>query len=325
MRVTDHHDLGGRLAGRIDRSERTPVFWEKRLEAMRDCLARRSCPVMRVDEMRRGIEELEPDLYDDLDFYKRKTLAIRNVLVEKGVLGADDLERRATELRCGREKDLVVAANLPDPRADGHAHDHRDDYRIDEFELISEAMIGALVDHGLLSAEALRAGVERAEMAGTAVGARIVARAWLDPSFKGRLRANGKTAMAEMGIEALETQIIVVENSPSLHNLVVCTLCSCYPRSILGSPPSWYVGKAYRARAVREPRAVLAEFGTLVADDVDVHVHDSNADMRYMVLPMRPSGTADWPEAKLIRLVTRDSLIGVTRARPPDQLDGNAE
>lgn len=185
--------------------------------------------------------------------------------------------------------------------------------------------IGTLIDQGLLSAKALRAGIERAETAGTAVGARIVARAWLDPSFKARLLANGKAAIAEIGDEPLETQIVVVENTPRCHNLVVCTLCSCYPRSILGSPPSWYVGKAYRARAVREPRAVLAEFGTVVADDVDVHVHDSNADMRYMVLPMRSAGTAGWPEAKLIRLVTRDSLIGVTRARSPDELNGNAE
>jgi nitrile hydratase len=296
------------------------------MEAMRDCLARRSPVVMHVDEMRRGIEELSPEAYAALDFYQRKTLAIRNVLVGKGVLDAAELAAAIAWLRREREKDLVAARGLPEHRAHdqdhdhGHGHDHdegHDQPAIDEYELLSEAMIQGLVARGLLVPGDLRAGIERAEMAGPALGADIVARAWVDSAFRQALLDDGKAAMASLGIEALEARIIVVENTAAIHNLVVCTLCSCYPRSILGSAPAWYVGKAYRARAVREPRLVLAEFGTIIPDDVVVRVHDSTANMRYMVLPRRPAGTEGWREERLKRLVTRDSMIGVCHALDP--------
>ncbi|MBE0528272.1 MAG: nitrile hydratase subunit alpha, partial [Thermoleophilia bacterium] len=246
--------IGGTPAGPVERVERPATHWQKRMEAMRDCLARRSPVVMHVDEMRRGIEELSPEAYAALDFYQRKTLAIRNVLVEKGVLDAAELAAAIGWLRREREKDLVAARGLPEHRAHGHDHGHdHDDGReppaIDEYELVSEAMIQGLVARGLLVPADLRAGIERAEMAGPALGADIVARAWVDPAFRQALLADGKAAMASLGIDALEARIIVVENTAAVHNLVVCTLCSCYPRSILGSAPAWYVGKAYRARA----------------------------------------------------------------------------
>ncbi|MEO5695057.1 MAG: nitrile hydratase subunit alpha [Usitatibacter sp.] len=332
--MTGHHDVGGHPAGPVERLEAVPSHWQKRLEAMRDCLARRTPAVMHVDEMRRGIEELDSALYAELDFYQRKTLAIRNVLVERGVLEAAELEAAIDWLRREREKDRVVARELPEHRAQGHDHDHdhdhdsrdADDLRgdavsgtaaVDAYELLSEAMIQGLVARGLLVPGELRAGVERAETAGPALGARIVARAWIDGQFKAALLADGRAAMALIGIEALEAQIIVVENTPQVHNLVVCTLCSCYPRSILGSAPAWYVGKQYRARAVREPRRVLEEFGLVLDQAVQLRVHDSTANMRYLVLPQRPDGTRDWPAGRLEALVTRDSLIGVARALDP--------
>jgi nitrile hydratase len=146
-------------------------------------------------------------------------------------------------------------------------------------------------------------------------GARVVARAWMDPSFKARLLEDGRAACSELGFAIKEAQIVVLENTPELHNLVVCTLCSCYPRSLLGQPPWWYISKAYRARAVREPRAVLAEFSFPLPESVKVRVHDSNADMRYLVLPLRPTGTEDWDEVSLARCVSRDALIGAAPAR----------
>lgn len=327
--MSGHHDLGGRPAGPVERVEAPPNHWQKRMEAMRDCLARRSTPVMHVDEMRRGVEELAAAQYAALDSYQRKTVAIREVLLAKGVLDRAELESAIGWLRREKEKDLEAARQLPEHRAAGHEdhdHDHgeHEPEAIDEYELVSEAMIQGLVARGYLLPGELRAGIERAEAAGPALGAAIVARAWVDREFRSSLLADGKAAMGALGIEALEAQVVVVENTRAVHNLVVCTLCSCYPRSILGSPPAWYVGKAYRARAVREPRKVLAEFGLALGDEVVVRVHDSTANMRYLVVPMRPESTGDWPEERLKRLVTRDSMIGVARALEPREIDATA-
>jgi hypothetical protein len=140
----------------------------------------------------------------------------------------------------------------------------------------------------------------------------VVARAWIDPDFRARLLANGRIACEELGISFYDdTQLIVLENTAAVHNLIVCTLCSCYPRPVLGLPPDWYKLKPYRARAVSEPRAVLAEFGTHIPDDVEVRVSDSTALVRYLVLPRRPDGTEGYSEEQLAGLVTRDAMIGV--------------
>lgn len=163
---------------------------------------------------------------------------------------------------------------------------------------------------GLISAGEVRLEIEKLEAPGVHLGAKIVARAWTDAAFRDRLLSNGKDGAAELGIRVGEAQLAIVENTPEVHNLVVCTLCSCYPRSILGQPPSWYLSTAYRARAVREPRAVLQEFGLEVPREQRIDVHDSNADLRYLVLPRRPAGTADLSEEELAALVTRDSLVG---------------
>ena len=208
--------------------------------------------------------------------------------------------------------------------ADGHTHAilrWSDDsaHDIDEtarYPLMTEAIRQILVEKGLISADTIRRLIEQMDARSDVTGGTIVARAWVDPAFKERLLANGKEAIAELGIPEVDgTHLIVVENTATVHNVIVCTLCSCYPRMVLGMPPEWYKSKAYRSRAVHEPRAVLKEFGTELADDVTVRVHDSNADMRYLVLPMRPPGTEGWSEDALAQIVTRDCMVGVANPR----------
>jgi len=173
-----------------------------------------------------------------------------------------------------------------------------------------------LIEKGILTADEVQDQVDYMEARSPANGARMVARAWVDPAYKARLLDDPKAACAEMGIDATSlTEFVVLENTDSVHNLVVCTLCSCYPRPILGRPPDWYKSFAYRSRAVVEPRAVMREFGTELPEAIEVRVFDSSADMRYLVLPRRPAGTEHLSEGELAALVSRDSMIGVTPAR----------
>ncbi len=201
-----------------------------------------------------------------------------------------------------------------------HAHDHGHEPLVIEDDAgnleglhLIEAVQAVLARKGLISAGEIMLEIQAIEAPGRHLGARIVARAWSDPAYKQRLLENGKNGAAELGIKVGEAQLEVVENAPGVHNLVVCTLCSCYPRSILGQPPSWYISKAYRARAVREPARVLEEFGVDLPEGTVIRVHDSNADLRYLVLPERPKGTEGMSEEALAELVTRDSMIGVAR------------
>ena len=175
-----------------------------------------------------------------------------------------------------------------------------------------------LEEHGIITKELLSATIDRLDGFGQRLaGADLVVRAWMDPQFKQRLLHNAATAAEEIGISVSNpnapTVLIVVENTPVVHHLIVCTLCSCYPSSVLGLSPSWYKSKNYRARAVLEPRALLAEFGTILPSETRLMVHDSTADCRYMVLPLRPEGTEGWSEDQLRQLVTRDSMIGVSQ------------
>jgi nitrile hydratase len=174
-----------------------------------------------------------------------------------------------------------------------------------------------LEEKGLITADQVRRRMERFDEELPYRGSKVVARAWTDPEFKQRLLADGKAACAEMGIDLEADRLIALENTPDVHNVIVCTLCSCYPRSLLGMPPTWYKSSNYRSRVVFEPRAVLKEFGTELPDHVTVRVHDSNADMRYLVIPMRPEGTGAWSEERLSELLTRDTLVGVTTPRLP--------
>jgi nitrile hydratase alpha subunit len=201
---------------------------------------------------------------------------------------------------------------------DAHAAVETADGPPDYFEVLVAALRELLVAKGLIGADEVRAMVETLDAHGPTIGAGLVARAWVDPDFTARLLQDATAVVEQSGIDNYDdTRFIVLEQTPQVHNLVVCTLCSCYPRPLLGLPPDWYKSRPYRSRAVREPRAVLAEFGTRVPEDVRIRVHDSTANMRYLVMPMRPAGTEGWSERRLAELVTRDSMIGVSAARRP--------
>ena len=185
--------------------------------------------------------------------------------------------------------------------------------------LRTKALESLLIEKGVISTDAVDEIVRTYEQdIGPLNGARVVARAWADPDYRRWLLADGTAAIADMGFKGSEgAQIIVLENTPSVHNMVVCTLCSCYPWPILGLPPTWYKSAAYRSRAVIEPRAVLEEFGLRLGDDVEVRVWDSTAEVRYMVLPERPTGTERLSEAELVPLVSRDAMVGVAKVAAP--------
>jgi len=195
------------------------------------------------------------------------------------------------------------------PHAQGREHESGPP---SEHELLSRAMQELLEEKGVITAEQVRQRMEKFEEDFPHRGARVIAHAWTDPAFRKRLLEDGKAACAEFGIDLEADRLIAVENTPEVHNVVVCTLCSCYPRALLGMPPTWYKSENYRKRVVRDPRGVLKEFGTVLPENVAVRVHDSNADMRYVVVPMRPNATAGWSEEQLAALLTRDALVGVT-------------
>jgi len=174
-----------------------------------------------------------------------------------------------------------------------------------------------LIEKQIATADEIRAEVEAMDHRTPAQGARVVAKAWTDPDYRRLLLEDGNAACEALGLERGLYKLVAVENSAKVHNVVVCTLCSCYPRFLLGLPPDWYKSRNYRSRMVNSPRDVLREFGTEIGDGVAVRVHDSNADMRYLVVPKRPNGTDGWTEAQLAELVTRDSMIGVALARNP--------
>jgi nitrile hydratase alpha subunit len=203
---------------------------------------------------------------------------------------------------------------------DTHDHDHApsSDAMPGYYEIMETSIRELLVEKQLISAGEIRRMLEVMDSRTPALGAKLVARAWVDPEFRTRLLANGRVACEELGISFFEdTQLMVLENTDKVHNLIVCTLCSCYPREVLGLPPDWYKLKPYRARAVKEPRAVLAEWGTVIPDDVEVRVTDSTAMVRFLVLPMRPPHTDELNEDQLASLVTRDAMIGVVTADVP--------
>ena len=202
---------------------------------------------------------------------------------------------------------------------DGHSHERREKSAV---ELRAEALEALLAAKGLVSADAIDAVVSYYENdVGPQNGARVVARAWADPAYRERLLTDGTAAVKEFGFTGFELNTLVaVENTPNVHNVIVCTLCSCYPWPVLGLPPTWYKSAPYRARVVSEPRAVLREFGLELPPEVELRVWDSTAEVRYLVLPERPAGTDGWSEEALARLVPRDAMIGTANALEPDAL-----
>lgn len=214
------------------------------------------------------------------------------------------------------------------PHDHDHSHDHDhephpyqpdiEDAPYTERMVMAQAVEELLIEKGVFTADQMRAQIESVDSRSPAMGAQVVARAWTDPEFKARLLKDANAASDELGIDAGHIPIRAVENTEDVHNVIVCTLCSCYPRLLIGLPPDWYKSRAYRSRTIKEPRTVLSEFGTELPEDIEVRVHDSTADLRYMVLPRRPDGTDGWDEEALQDLVTRDSMIGVSLPKSPD-------
>lgn len=208
------------------------------------------------------------------------------------------------------------------PYVKGNPHKHTEPPP--DIELRVKALESLMVEKGLVDPRALDELIDTYEhKVGPRNGAKVVARAWSDPAFKRWLLAEPSAAIASLGYGGRQGEHVrVLENTPKVHNLVVCTLCSCYPWPLLGLPPVWYKSAPYRSRAVIDPRGVLAEFGTEIPQEVEVRVWDSTSEMRYLVLPERPAGTEGWSEAQLARLVSRNAMIGVERARSPAQATG---
>ncbi|GIT92510.1 nitrile hydratase subunit alpha [Jannaschia pagri] len=199
----------------------------------------------------------------------------------------------------------------------GHPYRADQDTDLTYWQTLEIAVRELMIDKGVVTPAEVTAQVEAMDARSPADGAAVVARAWTDAAFRARLLSDGSAACAEMGFDVGPMKLIAVENTPEVHNVIVRTLCSCYPRNLLGLPPDWYKSRAYRSRTVREPRAVLAEFGLVLPSSTTVRVHDSTADMRYIVLPMRPDGTDGMTAQDLAKLVTRDAMIGVGVARAP--------
>jgi len=298
------HDLGGDDAGEIYSVDHGMNFWQRQANALRAVAI--SNGVIALDELRRAAEDLGDD-YARLAYFEITTTALRNLLIEQNIIGEHDVTAKMDAIR--------ARFDVPDKPESTNPHDHahdEDEGPPGEYEILSRALQELLAAKGLVGADQIRHKIEQFDDDYPNRGAKVVARAWNDPAFKARLLENGNDAVAELGISMEADELIAVENTPDIHNLIVCTLCSCYPRSLLGMPPTWYKSRNYRSRVVHEPRSVLAEFGTEIAGNVTIRVHDSNADMRYVVLPMRPEGTEDWTEEQLEKLLSRDHLVGVT-------------
>jgi nitrile hydratase subunit alpha len=203
-----------------------------------------------------------------------------------------------------------------------HPHVHPkqpdiEDTPFTEHQVMAQALEELLIAKGVFTADAMRKGLEGISAASPADGARLVARCWVDLDFEARVLRSVNDAAVELGLHVGQIPIHAVKNTPQVHHVIVCTLCSCYPTALLGSSPDWYKSRAYRSRVVREPRAVLEEFGTSIPDDVEVCVHDSTAERRYVVIPVRPAGTEGMSEAELAACVTRDCMIGTALPQVP--------
>jgi nitrile hydratase alpha subunit len=311
------HDMGGKPAGPIARDTHQLADWELLAEGLSLTLGEKGLRC--TDESRRVQENLPPGVYESLAYYERWALGAELILAEKSILTRDEVDRKVAEL------DAAWGDGTPDGH-DGHDHgpngEHaphpgvQGDAPPNQAGQRIKALAALLIEKGICTQEDLDRQIALQESRTPADGARIVSHAWVDPAYKARLLADPQAACAELGVDASAIpRLVVLENTDQVHHLVVCTLCSCYPRPILGRPPDWYKSFNYRSRAVLEPRAIMAEFGYTPDPDVEIRVHDSTADVRYLVLPQRPAGTEGLSEAELARLVTRDSMIGVTPAR----------
>jgi nitrile hydratase len=277
MSKRSHHDMGGEPAGKVERKEHDYAEWERSIDAINVLLwgIKDGRRLMSVDEHRKNIEALPDADYDSLSYYEKWIVSTAGTMVEKGLVRAEELgEYKPLQMMEGRLREVLIGK-------------------------------------GYVTQQAIDAEVEAMRGRTPERGAKVVARAWVDADFRKSLLQNGTVACESLGLDVPALKLVAVENTPEVHNVIVCTLCSCYPRMLLGIPPDWYKSFAYRSRMVKEPRKVLAEFGLSVPEKVAIRVHDSTADMRYLVLPMRPAGSEGWDEARLAAIVTRNCMIGV--------------
>ena len=325
------HDLGGASEGAIDTHDHPISFFDQRIDAMTTLLAHPSRAYLGDDSVRRAIEDLPPDDYRTFSYYQKWLASIEALMIERQAIGREELDQRCRDI----EADLpALSAKLaaapkavrPNPGSShlhDHDHDHDDhapiedqDRAPDRFDILEQAFRELLIEKNILTAVDIQREIEELESRVPAQGARMVAKIWTDPKFHTFALEDAWEAAQSLGIDMSACPPLrALENTPTLHHVVVCTLCSCYPRPLLGRPPAWYKSRAYRARIVAEPRDVLKEFGTELPETTEISVADSTADLRYIVVPLRPRGSQDLSEAELAGLVTRDSMIGVTPAR----------
>ena len=303
------HDMGGDEAGPIDTVDHGMSHWEKHANAIR--MTATGKKLATLDELRRACEDLG-DRYYELNYFERLTEALVIVLKEKEFFTDEIFDNR---MKVIRERFNVPIIPLPE-------HHNHDDKPIQEDEVgegpndhqVMNLAAQDLLEEGkLITAKDIRETIEKFDGDYPNRGPRVVARAWTDEKFKSDLLKDANPVIESMGIDLEHAaRIIVVENTDKVHNVVVCTLCSCYPRVLMGQPPPWYKSRSYRSRVVKDPRGVLKEFGTELPSSTILRTHDSNADMRYMVLPQRPEGTDGWDDDKLESIISRDTLVGVS-------------
>ena len=313
------HDVGGEPDGKINTHDHGMTYWEKFSNGLALCVPETG--LVKLDEMRKTAESFGDD-YFKMDYFMRVGLSLVERCIQRGVFSKSELE---SAKKIAKQNFEVPIVELPNPKDITHLHDgkehvhHKSDFQEDEsgegppefyFDMLAAAQI--LTDKNIISMEDIQRKIDNFDETYPARGISVVTKAWTDPVFKSALIKDAKSAIHDMGIH-LESfaDIICFAHDDDTHHMVVCTLCSCYPRTLLGMPPAWYKSRSYRSRVVHEPRKVLAEFGTLIPDGKNLKVHDSNADMRYLILPEKPEGTEGWSESDLSRLISRDHLVGV--------------
>ena len=303
------HDVGGEEAGPIDTEDHGMTHWEKHANALRMTAVAKKFGTL--DELRRATEGLGARYYE-IGYFERQTESLAIILAEKDLVADDALKARMEDIAARFDVPII---DLPKDH-DHHGKPIKEDETGEgpnQHHLMNLAMQELLQDQNLITADDIRSKIEKFEDDYPNRGAKVVARAWTDADFMKRLLEDANPVIEDMGIDLEHaSRIIAIENTAEIHNVIVCTLCSCYPRTLMGQPPTWYKSRSYRSRVIFEPRAVLKEFGTEIDDNVVIRTHDSNADMRYIVIPMRPGGTDNWSQEQLEAIISRDSLVGIT-------------
>tara|TARA_Y100000590_G_scaffold470759_1_gene669572 strand:- start:8715 stop:9692 length:978 start_codon:yes stop_codon:yes gene_type:complete len=313
------HDVGGEKSSSISIVNEDMTYWEKYANALRIVVSSKN--IITLDELRYVTEQLGDD-YFKIDYFERNCLSLHNICLNKNIYDLETFEK----IKKQKKIDFAIPIiSLPDSTKITHMHDDKEhshqqeDFQEDEtgegppdyyYNTITIADI--MIKKGLISENDIHIKIDQFDNVFPNRGKTVIAKAWTDNKYKEHLINNAKEAIRDIGIK-LETfaDIICMQQTEEVHHLVVCTLCSCYPRTLLGMPPSWYKSRSYRSRVVFEPRKVLEEFGTIVPNNKEIKVHDSNADMRYLILPPKPSNTDNWSESALANVVERDYLVGV--------------